>query len=382
MPLLDLTRAQRPAAASAQRLLFLDALRAFGSLAIMLHHFALYPPLRDLAAPLLGAALDWLEHNARTTQIFFVASGFVLARSLSRQHWDLRRCGLFVLQRYCRLGLPYFGAIALVLLAYAAGRDVLPEQITGSPLTVEQLLTHFVFLQDLLGHQQLSAGFWFVCINFQLGLLYALLLVTRDTLGAAGAARRVDAEAIVGWALAAYSLFVFNRDSSNDAWALYFFPYFYMGIVVQRALRRPSEGTEFWLYQALFAAAMLYDWRWRLVIAMLVGLAVYAAERTGLSRRWPKSRAVAWLGKVSYSLFLVHVPVLVFVAALFVGNGWTSPAAAVAGLLCAVALSIAGAGLFNQLVERPAGWLAHRLPIAPKTRPGDLAPAAETGRSG
>ena len=60
-----------------RRLLFLDALRAFGSISIMLHHFALYPPLNDLAAPLLGACLDWLRDHARTTQIFFGVSGYV-----------------------------------------------------------------------------------------------------------------------------------------------------------------------------------------------------------------------------------------------------------------------------------------------------------------
>ena len=366
MPHLAQLRTSRSHASATQRLLFLDALRAFGSLSIMLHHFALYPPLRDLAAPLLGAGLDWLEHNARTTQIFFVASGFVLARSLSRHSWDLRRAGHFVLQRYCRLGLPYLGAIALVLLAYAYGREQLPEQVTGSPVAVGQLLAHFVFLQDLLGHEQLSAGFWFVCINFQVGLLYAALLTLRDSAasaaGAGSAARRIDAEQLVGWALAAYSLFVFNLDSGNDAWGLYFFPYFYLGVVVNRALQRPARASEFWLYQALFAAAMLYDWRWRLVIAMLVGLALYAAERTGWASRWPRSRVVAWLGKVSYSLFLVHFPVLVFVAALFVRLEWTTPPAAVAGLLTAIALSLAGAGLFHHLVERPAGWLARRLP--------------------
>ena len=38
--------------------------------------------LEQIAAPLAGGVLDWLQAHARTTQIFFVASGFVLARSL------------------------------------------------------------------------------------------------------------------------------------------------------------------------------------------------------------------------------------------------------------------------------------------------------------
>ncbi len=59
-----------------QRLVFLDALRALASIAIVLHQFALYAPLRNLAAPLIGPLLDWLMHNARATQVFFVVGGF------------------------------------------------------------------------------------------------------------------------------------------------------------------------------------------------------------------------------------------------------------------------------------------------------------------
>ena len=347
--------------AAAARLPLLDALRAFGALSIMLHHFALYAPLRDLAAPLAGGLLDWLEAHARTTQIFFVASGFVLARSLDRHRWNLARCGSFLVQRYCRLGLPYLCTIALVLAAYAFARGTLPEQVLGSALTPRQLLAHLAFVQDLIGEEQLSAGFWFVCINFQLGLIYVLALFLRDTLGS----RRFDAATLLGWALAAYSLFRFNLVSGNDAWALYFFPYFFMGVVVQRALRPQASGTaaaaEFWLYQALFAASLAYSWRWRLVITMLVGLVLYVAERRGWAARWPKSRAVAALGRISYSLFLLHFPVLIVVATIWLKLGWTSPAAALGGLAVAAVTSIAGAAIYHRLVEKPAAWLAHAL---------------------
>ena len=350
-----------PGSSATARLPLLDALRAFGALSIMLHHFALYPPLRDLAAPLAGGLLDWLEAHARTTQIFFVASGFVLARSLARHRWNLARCGTFLVQRYCRLGLPYLCTISLVLAAYAFAHDTLPDEVLGSALTPRQLLAHLAFVQDIVGEEQLSAGFWFVCINFQLGLIYVLTLSLRDTLPS----RRFDAATLLGWGLAAFSLFRFNLGAGNDVWALYFFPYFFMGVVVQRALRPQASGAaaaaEFWLYQALFVAALIYSWRWRLVIAMAVGLVLYVAERRGWAARWPKSRAVAALGRISYSLFLVHFPVFIVVATFWLKLGWTSPAAALGGLCAAAVASIAGAALYHRLVEKPAAWLARAL---------------------
>jgi len=340
-----------------QRLLFLDALRAFGSIAILLHHFSLYAPLRDLAAPLLGTCLNWLESHARTTQIFFAASGYVLARSLSSQTWNLRTLRTFVIQRYFRLALPYLATIALVLTAYSFARDYLPAQVTGSPVTPWQLLTHFVFLQDILGQEQLSAGFWFVCINFQLCLMYAVMLWVRDSLSS----RHFDAATLIGWGLAAFSLFSFNLDGSNDAWGLYFFPYFFMGIVVHRALQPNARQSEFWLYQLLFVGALCVNWRWRLVIAMIVGLVLYLAEKTGFGARWPKNPVVSWLGKISYSLFLVHFPVLVLVATACIRLDWTSPRAAVAGLFVAIALSLAAATAFHRWIDAPSGRLARIL---------------------
>ncbi len=347
-----------------QRLVFLDALRAFGAICILLHHFALYPPLNSLAAPWLGQCLEWLRNHARTTQIFFGVSGYVLARSLYGQLWNFRQAGIFLIQRYCRLGIPYLAAIAFVLLAYAVGKGYLPQEVTGSRVTPRQLMAHLFFLQDILGQEQLSAGFWFVCINFQLCLLFALILWVRDSVRGV----RFDVASLLCWILAAISLFGINVESGYDAWGLYFFPYFFMGVVVYRVSRPGARKTEFWLYQLLFVLALCFAWRWRLVVAMGVGMVLYLAETTGWGCRWPKSRVVAWLGKISYSLFLVHFPVLVLVATACLRYDWTSPGEAVAALAAAVVLSIAAAAAFHRWVEVPAGHLARMLAGVPFAR--------------
>ncbi len=343
--------------ATKQHLAFLDALRALASVAIVLHHFALYAPLRDIAAPLIGPLLDWLMHNARATQVFFVVGGYVMARSMAGKRWDLKRLRLFLLQRYCRLGLPYIATMAFILIAYVFARGWLPEEVTGEDVTMRQLLAHLLFLQGLLGEENLSAGFWFICINFQLGLLYAVLLCLRDT----AIYRNGDISKIVGWGLAAFSLLHLNLDVSFDNWALYFFPYFYMGIILNRAVQNKGIAKEFWLYQALLAFALHQDWRWRLAMAALVAVTIYAVEKTGWRPRWIKNPLFATLGKISYSLFLVHFPVLVLVATAFVRMEIDSPVAAVLGLIVAFFLSIGTAAAFHRWVETPAIRIAQTL---------------------
>jgi peptidoglycan/LPS O-acetylase OafA/YrhL len=355
----------RPAA---PRLLFVDALRAIASLVIMFHHFALYPPLRELAAPVLGTVLEGLRDYGRTTQVFFAVGGYVMARSLEGRVWTAREVGGFVSQRYCRLGLPYLAAVVAAVLACTPGRSWLPEALVGAAPTVPQVLAHVVFLQDILGYESLSAGLWFVCINFQLSLVYAGLLWVRDRIGG----RRPGVAIGLGWMLAAASLFVFNRDPGWTCWAPYFFGYFFIGIVVHRAVRPGPARAEFWLYLLMVALALGVEWRPRLLSVAVVGLLLYAAEQSGLGRRWPRNRTLARLGRASYSLFLIHFPVLVLVSTAWVRLGWTAPWAAVAGLATACALSIAAALAFHRWVEIPVVKLLDR---RFRRRSRDLAPA-------
>ncbi len=350
---------------------FVIALRAIAATIIVWHHFAIYPPLREWAAPLMGDVLDWLAQHARTTQVFFVVGGYVMARSMSARCWNLRRIRSFVVQRYCRLGVPYLGAIAMILPIYVVARDWLPGQVVGEPPTLPQLLAHLFFLQGILGYEQLSAGLWFVCINFQLGLVYAASLWLRDTVGQG----KVDFVGLLGWPLLAFSLFHFNLDEAWDSWWLYFFPYFFMGVVIHRSVRGEARRLEFWLCALLFVGAMTFEWRWRLVSALVVGVVLFAVERRGLGGRWPQVRLLSWLGRISFSLFLVHFPVLVLVGALWARFDWVSAEAGVAGLLTAFGLSLLVAELFYRLVERPAARLRRRMP-QPEAEGGTPRPAA------
>ena len=343
-----------------KRLPFIIALRALASISILWHHFALYPPLSQWASPLAGHVLDWFEVNARSTQIFFVIGGYVMARSLSRHSWDLRQVGTFVAQRYCRLGLPYLAVVVLIIPIYALARGLLPEAVLGTPASLPQLLAHLVFLQDILDYEQLSAGLWFVCINFQLGLIYVAMLWLRDVLVAGRNRPAPDVVGWLGWLLALFSLFYFNLNDTLDEWGLYFFPYFFMGIVVHRSRAPGKRRTEFWLYEVALVLAMLFEWRWRLASAFVVGLLVFSADHFGWGHHWPRGRPILWLGNVSYSLFLVHFPVLVLISAVWTQLEWHSPALALIGLWTSFFFSLMAAAVFHRWVEQPAAALGNR----------------------
>jgi hypothetical protein len=83
-------------------------------------------------------------------------------------------------------------------------------------------------------------------------------------------------------------LFHFSLDPSGDSWALYFFPYFFMASRCTRPFARRSQG-ELAAFQCLLVLAVLYEWRWRLVIAMLFGT-LLLWPNVPASPRWPRSR--------------------------------------------------------------------------------------------
>ena len=343
---------------------FILALRAVAALIIVWHHYASYPPLKVWAEPLLGPLLDWLATHARATQVFFVVGGYVMALSMSQRVWRLPTLGRYAAQRYCRLGLPYLAAMALVCLAYLYGQDWLPEEVAGTPVSLPQVLAHMVFLQALLGYEHLSAGFWFVCINFQMTLIYAASLWLRDSLGRG----RLNMPLLLGWPLALFSLFYFNLNAAWDGWWLYFFPYFFLGVLIHHAVHQARGALQFWLYAAALLAAMAFEWRWRLLSALLVGILLWHAEWRGWGTRWPRHPAILGLGRIAYSLFLVHFPVLVFVGGLWTRLGLNSPAQATAGLGLAFVASLVAAHYFHRWVERPAAALTRRLQHRPNPR--------------
>jgi peptidoglycan/LPS O-acetylase OafA/YrhL len=202
-----------------RRSVLIDGLKVLASQLIVLHHMMLYAPMADLVAPGWPSAATFLTGEARfAVQVFLVVGGFLAAQGLARGTLGLPR---LVLVRYLRL-VPM---LAVALLAVLAASALLPpgrwsEWVTPWPSPWD-FLAHLLLLQDLLHIPSLSAGAWYVSIDFQ---LYVLL-----GLGAALLHRSADRPAWqspLPWAvalLALASLFVFNRNAALDAWAPYFF---------------------------------------------------------------------------------------------------------------------------------------------------------------
>lgn len=335
------------------RLPFLDLLRAVSSQAIVWHHLAFYGPLSDSAHDVASALIDGLAHHARlAVQIFFVVSGYLSAVSLrEREPTRARECFQLIAARYRRIGLPYLGAMLLAIAANEIARHFMNHSSISARPGFGSLLAHVLLIHDLVGYEPLSAGIWYLGIDLQLIVLVAILFWLSARV--AGTERGPTlGRALLGF-LAVLSLFWFNRTSSLDHLALYFMGSYGLGLLTAWAQAGSVRRRFFWGYALLLVVAVAIDFRSRLLVALATALLLMLAQYFGWLSRWPHSPLVRWAARISYSLFLVHFPVMLVVNALWWSHLPATPWLSLCGMFAAYALSMLVAVGFHYKVERP-----------------------------
>ncbi len=345
--------------ATAGRDSLIDFIKALASQLIVLYHLALYGPMFDPIIPVLSGLLqwpnvfEWIRDYARmAVQAFLVVGGYLAARSHAHASADLN-IPAALRRRYLRLVPPYVVALAAAIAFAALARALIQNVDTPAAPSLAQIAAHLLLLQDIVGEPALSLGVWYVAIDFQ---LYAMLLVLL---------RLGPRWATVGIAaLTALSLLWLNRLPDLDIWAPYFFGAYGLGFLAQRVVAAPdrTQARRLALFMAaVVSAALILDWRGRIFVAAVTAFVLLAGSRRRLSWRWLSSAPISWLGRISYSVFLIHYPVALLVGTL-VACLWPGDiAASAAGLGITWLLSLAAGTLLHNAVERRAGLRALRL---------------------
>jgi peptidoglycan/LPS O-acetylase OafA/YrhL len=341
------------------RLPFLDFMRAIASQCIVLHHLVFYGPLPERAQVAMPLVFEWLYDNARmAVQVFFVLGGFFTSRGLGKyKSLTARTAGAAVWSRYRRIGIPYLATLGIAVAANEVARLWMDHEAISSRPGLLQLLAHAAFLHDVLGFQALTAGIWYLAIDFQLFLLtLGLFWVAQAWFCGPNQSQKNDAHAVLirlMSPLALASLFWFNRDPQYDCWAIYFAGSYFLGVILQAVVERGLRPLWGALYLSAVVAAGVMDPRPRLLVAAGTAVLVYIAARTRLLYAWPKSSVINYFGRTSYSLFLIHFPVLLLVNAWSSRYLGTSTATALWGLGVAYVLScLAGIGFYHGVESR------------------------------
>lgn len=353
-----------PSEAKSPHFSHLDALRGIAAVGVLIFHIAFSSALSPIWLRAVPTVVNEAGHLlANGVEVFFVLSGWVIAHSMRRDPLQFSSLGRFLVRRTLRLTPPYWAAIVLTLVLGAIGMRL----GSGDPFpSTTKIALNFLYLQNVFGVGNVFSPAWTLCIEAQFYVAFVVIL------GMAALGRGARGEEPFGKALtrlamlllvSALATLALTCAWNNGALFVSWWFYFAGGALGYLASRDSRLRT---LLVIVIAAMMgvalrLYlhpvrfrdEWH-----AVSVGVAslLFLSLAHGRARwtEWGRVNLFAWLGRISYSLYLTHFGFGLLVARVLRQLAHPNAPMAVGLVLFDIALCLILAQLFWQCVERPS----------------------------
>ena len=347
---------------SKNHFLLIDFLKVFAALLIILHHLSSYGQMAEDARQFLPGVMTWLfEYGRYAVQIFLVMGGYLAAQSLTRTR-DIRnpRTALkLIFNRYLRLFAPYVVALLITILCAWVARFWVQDEFVGESETLGQFLAHLFFLQGILGLDSISAGAWYVAIDWQ---LYAVLAIMFGMFPGFRSLIWVSTILIVA------SLLYFNRLSDYENYFIYFIGSYGLGVLAQLAKNDvdPAANRLARILIIIIGLVILvssFDHLWiRNILAYFVAIALIVwGGRAYKDEKHAKMHnlvfSILWGSRRSYCAFLLHFSFILLANTLYIAWGMDQRhdgAMALAMMFLALVASWVAANYLYRLVEVPS----------------------------
>jgi peptidoglycan/LPS O-acetylase OafA/YrhL len=121
--------------------------------------------------------------------------------------------------------------------------------------------------------------------------------------------------------------------------------------------------------------ALGVHYRSRIALAVLVACVLVLFGRVQTASEGPAARVLGYLGKISYSVFLIHFPVCLLVNAVFTALMPNQPEWQAVGMATAWGASLCAGAAFCRWVEAPLGRFIQTV----AQRPARAAPGSAGG---
>ena len=336
----------------------LDGLRGLAAVYVLLFHTWLLA-FQHFPRNTGPAYLTWAMYGRLSVVFFLALSGFSLALSPAANQWRLGGTARFLRRRAWRILPAYWAALVFSL---AVALYIAPATHFGPP-NHRSMAVFGLLLQDVVKARTPNGAFWSVAVEVELYLLFPLFLLVRRRLGVMVLLAVVTVPVLV--------LGLVNSYEGETGLTAHLAPVFVAGMVAAGVVNASARIRAVpWLWLALVATVPVV-----LVIAakgsywtghhffwidlaitpgltmLIVGVATGSAP---LVTRVLASRPLAGLGRISYSLYLIHLPILTVlakkVAPHFAERG---PHTYVFVVVVGLPLSLLAAWLFAAVFELP-----------------------------
>jgi exopolysaccharide production protein ExoZ len=358
------------------RLRFIDSLRGIAAMMVLcthlLHSTVMDKPLHHI---LPGPLTSLLSLGSKGVQIFFVLSGFVIMLSLARVTLDGRVAATFALRRQIRLDPAYW--VVLVVTAADLWIERRAGFTVGDPVPgANNILVNMSYVQALTGQNQIVKVAWTLAIEIQFYLFLLLLLSVANARFVRRTAERVVVVHLRAlpwllWATGGTSLLwsAWGERHNGGLWAgrwagsVWF--YFCFGALCALAHLKSCGWANPFAFGCLIA---LSSWlpssldRAGLIAGLVTAATIaFSLRRPPVARSLGAPRMLQYLGKRSYSIYLVHTVVISPIMRAGYKLTGESPGWALGWtLLGGIAAMVAAEGLYRW-VERPSLAFSERV---------------------
>jgi peptidoglycan/LPS O-acetylase OafA/YrhL len=360
------TIARGPAAGrGAARVSWLDGVRGGAATFVVLHHMWLaawpgYP--RNIGPWWLG----WLLYGHLAVAVFIVVSGFSLALAPMRNGGHLKGgVRLFLRRRAWRIVPAYWAAIVVSTVVTVA---LLGGSALGGATIARGVAVHGLLLQDLVGSWAPNGAFWSIAVEWQIYFLFPLILWLGLRTSLTTAVSCTALLVLVANEAAGLGAPLDKVDHVSPQ----FLVLFALGVLAAqlgapgrpRALRRGLGAVALAAFLAFAAIAVARGSEWVVAryfwmdllfgVGVAAALAVLHAGGAPTARRLLASRAGLRLGLFSYSIYLIHGPVVGVVDRYAVSPLHLAPLATFAALLVAgLPVTLTACYGFHLMFEAP-----------------------------
>ncbi|MCP4439205.1 MAG: acyltransferase [Aureispira sp.] len=305
-----------------------QSLRGIAALSVCIFHFSAFWS-EDLWVRNLSF------YGKYGVQAFFVISGFILPYTLYHKKHKINAYPQFILKRLIRLEPPYIISIITLLALRWAAATFSPYSTQVFSIDWANLAWHIGYLVPFVeGEYWLNPVFWTLAIEFQFYLfigLYLVLLVHPNK-----------------WLrIASTSLWIsLILIPLSEIWLFHYAPLFSVGILFFMHHEKLLNQRESISFLILSVALLFYYHNLATALVALASLC-WIAQGKGLGNLGQ------WLGKVSYSLYLLHIPIGASLVLDFSQNFVSGDVANTFLIIAALLVSLFSAWLMYKIIEKP-----------------------------
>jgi len=323
---------------NSNRIQSLDLLRGLAACSVMVFHFTAESTIELSDTNPLRITGVYGHYGV---DVFFILSGLVIPYSMYRASYSISSLGNFLLKRTIRLEIPFLALIALEVVAIYLSSLASWKEGVSERMDAFNILLHIGYLNGILDRPWLIPVFWTLAIEFQFYLLIGFiffLLSTRNF-------------AIRNSTLAALALLSFVIPHPD-----LFFRYgllFLLGIVLFQLMCSIINPREFSFWSiVLFILVYFQHGSISFFLSVLTVTIIIVVKGEW---RWSN-----FLGMISYSLYLVHIP---FGGRLLMLTNMHVKSELIRSMLILgyLPLTIFAAWLFFLFFERPSVLLSKKI---------------------